>query len=134
MRVSVAVDESLAITCSETEADRLHSCGRVAQCWWDVVSQAVQTTRASPIDVRLLVTNMMTSSEIRRHTNSVEDEAVDEDDLDIDVTGKCAVAALFVVCVARGELLNVCRPVPWLAHLINVLTRCNMTLNSFQKI
>ncbi|KAK2180718.1 hypothetical protein NP493_430g04015 [Ridgeia piscesae] len=30
---------------------------------------------------------MMTSSEIRRHTNSVEDEAVDEDDVDIDVTG-----------------------------------------------
>lgn len=31
---------------------------------------------------------MMTSAEIRRHTNSVEDEAVDEDDIDIDVTGR----------------------------------------------
>ena len=134
MRVSVADDESLAITCSETEADRLHSCGRVAQCWWDVVSQAVQTTRASPIDVPLLVTNMMTSSEIRRHTNSVEDEAVDEDDVDIDVTGKWAVAALFVVCVTGGELLNVSQRAAWLARLINVLTRCHMTLINFQKI
>jgi len=75
---------------------------------------------------------MMTSSEIRRHTNSVEDEAVDEDDVDIDVTGKGAVAASFVVYVTG--VLNVSHRATWLAHLINVLTRCNMTLLSFQKI
>ena len=39
---------------------------------------------------------MMTSAEIRRHTNSVEDEAVDEDDIDIDVTGRTSSSSCFV--------------------------------------
>ena len=37
--------------------------------------------------VGLLVTTRM-SADIRRHANSVDDDIVDEDDVDIDVTGK----------------------------------------------
>ena len=35
----------------------------------------------------VLVTTRM-SADIRRHANSVDDDVVDEDDVDIDVTGK----------------------------------------------
>ena len=45
-----------------------------------------QSAQTSLMDAVLVTTRM--SADIRRHANSVDDDVIDEDDIDIDVTGK----------------------------------------------